>query len=78
MNFLASIGLKAWGYLATALAVVAGLFVAMGKAKQAGRDEVVSKVNAEAAGAQERMLDAAVKAPKELADVQKDLRRGKF
>lgn len=78
MSFLTSIGIKAWGYIATAGAVVLGLFVALGKAKQAGRDEVKAKVNEATADANKRMLDAAVQSPKEIDDVRKDLRNGRF
>lgn len=78
MNFLAGIGLKAGGYIAAAGAVVIGLLTMLGRAKQAGRNEVATKVNAETAEANKRMLDAAVQAPKEIDDVRKDLRSGKF
>lgn len=78
MSFLMGIGAKAWAYLATALTVVAAAFIALGKAKQAGRDEVKAKVNEATAGAKERMLDAATQAPKGIDDVRKDLRGGKF
>jgi len=78
MGFLLSIGAKAWAYLATALTVVAGMFIALGKAKQAGRDEVEAKVNKAGADANKRMLDAAIQAPKGIDDVRKDLRAGRF
>lgn len=78
MSFLTGVSLKIWGYLAAAGAVLIGLLTLFGKAKQAGRDEVVGKVNAATAEANKRMLDAAVQAPKEIDDVRKDLRSGKF
>jgi len=78
MSFLMGIGAKAWGYLITAGAVVLGVFIAFGKAKQAGRDEVKAKVNEATAGANERMLNAATQAPKGIDDVRKDLRNGTF
>ena len=78
ISFLAGIGAKAWAYVGAALAVVAGIFIALGKAKQAGRLEVASKVNEASADTTKRMLDAAVQAPKEKAGVVEDLRLGKF
>ena len=78
MSFLMGIGAKAWGYLAAAAGAVVGLLVILGKAKQAGRDEVVGNVNEETAATQKRMLDAATQAPKGIDDVRKDLRNGTF
>lgn len=76
--FLTSIGARAWGYMLAAGAVVIGLLAALGKAKQAGRNEVAAKVNLASGEAAARMLDAAVQSPKDKADVVKDLRSGKF
>ena len=67
-----------WSYLAAAVGAVVGLLVILGKAKQAGRDEVKTKVNEATAGANARMLDAAVKAPKGIENVREDLRNGTF
>lgn len=78
MSFLMGIGAKAWGFIAMALTVVAAAFVALSKAKQAGRDEVAAKVNEASAATGKRMLDAATQAPKDIEDVRKDLRGGKF
>lgn len=78
MNFLTGLGLKVWGYVAAAVAVVAALWTALAKAKQAGRTEVSSAVNQASGAAAARMAEAAVKAPKERDDVVKDLRAGKF
>ena len=76
--FLTSIGARAWGYMLAAGAVVIGLFTVLGKARQSGIDYVAKKVNEDTAKATGRMLDAAVQAPKDKADVVKDLRSGKF
>ena len=78
MNFLMSIGLKAWGYIAAAATAVIGLLTLFAKVKQAGRDEVIKLENERAAEANKRMLDAAVQAPKGKEDVVKDLRAGRF
>lgn len=78
MSFVTSIGARAWGYMIAAGAVVVGLLAAFGKARQSGIDYVAKKVNEDTAKATGRMLDAAVQAPKDKADVVKDLRSGKF
>ena len=78
MNFLAGIGLKAWGYIAAAVTAIVGILTVLGKAKQAGRDEVVAKVNQNAGETAARMAEAAAQSPKGKDDVVQDLRRGKF
>lgn len=76
--FLTSIGARAWAYIAAAGAVVVGLFVILGKARQSGIDYVAKKVNEDTAKATGRMLDASTQAPKDKDNVVKDLRGGKF
>lgn len=78
MNFLAGIGLKVWGYVAAAIAGVVAILTVLGRAKQAGRDEVTAKVNANAGETAARMAEAAAQSPKGKDDVVQDLRRGKF
>ena len=78
MGFLMGIGAKAWAYLATAAVAVVGLLAMLGKARKSGIDYVAKKVNEDTAAATSRMLDAVVQAPKDKADVVKDLRSGKF
>ena len=78
MAFLSSIGAKTWAYIATAATLVAGVVVALGRAKQAGRNEVAAKVNESSGEAAARMAEAAVQSPKDKDDVVKDLRGGKF
>lgn len=78
MTFLASIGLKVWGYVAAAVAVVVGLLTMFGRAKQAGRDEVAGAVNKSTADANARMVDAAVQAPGDRQGVANDARKGRF
>lgn len=76
--FLTSFGAKAWAYVGAAFAVVAALFVAFGKAKQAGRTEVTNKVNEATADATAKMLDAAIQSPKTGEGASDAARKGKF
>lgn len=78
LTLLSGIGLRVWGYIAAVVAIVVGLLSLFSKAKQAGRDEVANKVNSDTAGANERMLNASTQAPKDVKNVQNDLRSGKF
>lgn len=74
----ATIGLKVWGYVIAAGAALVGILTLFAKVKQAGRNEVTTAVNADTADKTKKMLDAATQAPKEIKDVQNDLRSGKF
>lgn len=78
LGFLSSIGARAWGYMAAAGAVVVGAMLALGRAKQAGRNEVATKVNQSSGEAAARMAEAATQAPKDKDDVVKGLRTGDF
>lgn len=78
MNLLAGIGLKVWGYALVAVGVVGAIFAVFKKGERVGKDGVTAKVNEETAGANTRMLDAAVNAPKEKSGVAQDARTGKF
>ena len=78
ISFLSGIGLKAWGYLATAATIVVAAMVALGKAKQAGRDEVTTAVNQSSGEAAARMAEAATQAPTDRQGVADDARKGRF
>lgn len=65
---------KALGW---AMAVV-GALIAFLSVYQRGKSNARNEVAAESAKSNERMLDAAVAAPKEKEDVVKDLRAGRF
>lgn len=78
MAFLTGFGAKAWAYVGAAFAVVAALFVALGKAKQAGRNEVTTKVNEATADTTNKMLDAAIQSPKTGEGASDAARKGKF
>jgi hypothetical protein len=43
LAFLKRLGAGAWGYVAVALAAVGAILLALMKAKQAGKDEVIAK-----------------------------------
>ncbi len=74
MSWLLPIARGAWKYAAAAAAAAALLLSAWAK----GRKSVRAEVQASTAGANRRMLDAAVQSPQEASHVVKDLRGGRF
>jgi hypothetical protein len=78
MSFLSGIGLKVWGYVLAAVAVIAALATAFRKGEKSGRNEVTVEVQNETEEARERMLRSAINSPVEKADVSKAARSGNF
>jgi hypothetical protein len=74
MNFFTLVSAKVLGWIMAALGAVIAFLSIYRSGKSAARNEAA----AEGARANERMLDAAVNAPKEKSDVVKDLRAGRF
>jgi hypothetical protein len=74
MIWIKLISSKALGWAMAAI----GALIAFLSVYQRGKHNARNEVAAEAAKSNQRMLDAAVAAPKEKDDVVKDLRAGRF
>ena len=68
----------AWGKLAAAGTIVAGVLLAMSRLKKAGKDEARAETAAATLATERRMRDANAAGPHTADDVDQRLRDGKF